>query len=116
MVGISITMGVWESITMVGISVSSIEGISRSLSISRSLAIMISMVSVWVSVVSMVGISMTIGIGESITIGTIVGISLSLWFGISFSSNSCEKAESGNGNGFHLYLCCKLEEIARLPM
>ena len=33
---------------------------------------------------------------ESISISTIVGISLSLWFGISFSSNSCEKAESGN--------------------
>merc|ERR1719461_1244815 len=96
------------TITMVR-AIGTIEGISRSFSISRSLAIMESMGGIRISIVSMVGISMmSISMMPitmmSITIGTIEGISFSFWFGISISSNSCKKAESSNG-GFHLYLC-----------
>ena len=36
-------------------------------------------------------------VGESVSITAIVGISLSLGLGFSVSSDSCEKAESGNG-------------------
>ena len=36
-------------------------------------------------------------VSEAISIMAIVGISLSLGLGFSVSSDSCEKAESGNG-------------------
>merc|ERR1711976_742749 len=109
-VGISMMTISMVTITMVrAITIGTIEGISRSFSISRSLAIMESMGGIRISIVSMMPITMmsiTIGTikGISITIGTIKGISFSFWFGISISSNSCKKAESSNG-GFHLYLC-----------
>merc|ERR1711976_902251 len=104
-VGISMMTISMVTITMVrAITIGTIEGISRSFSISRSLAIMESMGGIRISIVSMVGISMMSISMMPITIGTIKGISFSLWFGISISSNSCKKAESSNG-GFHLYLC-----------
>merc|ERR1719378_731697 len=85
-VGISMMTISMVTITMVrAITIGTIEGISRSFSISRSLAIMESMGGIRISIVSMVGISMM-----SITIGTIEGISFSFWFGISISSNSCK--------------------------
>merc|ERR1719270_1170836 len=104
-VGISMMTISMVTITMVrAITIGTIEGISRSFSISRSLAIMESMGGIRISIISMVGISMMSITMMSITIGTIKGISFSFWFGISISSNSCKKAESSNG-GFHLYLC-----------
>merc|ERR1719348_1835589 len=94
------------------ITIVSIESISISLwlSISRSLAIVSqSMVGIWVSVVSvsMVGITIWVSVVSivgitkvmSIAIVAIESISISLW--LSFSSNSCEEAEGGNGSGFH---------------
>merc|ERR1712126_174927 len=108
---VSISVGIWVG----SISISSVEESSISLglwlSISRSLAIVISMVSIWVSIVSMVGISIGVWV-VSISIVSIQSIGISLW--LSFSSNSCEEAESSNSNGFHFDVI-KLEELAGLP-
>ena len=52
--------------------------------------------SIRVAVVAMVSISVPV-VGQSIAVVmAIVGISLSLRLGFSVSSDSCEKAESGN--------------------
>merc|ERR1719211_332198 len=95
------------TVPMVGQAVSimmTIIGISLGLSISRPLAVVVSVsIRVSITVVTMVGQAITVPVvGQAISIMTIVGISLSLWLGFSVSSDSCEKAESGNGDGFHL--------------
>merc|ERR1719225_153565 len=54
--------------------------------------------------VSVGSVTQTVVAQTMVTIGTIKGISLSSGLGFSVSSDSCEKAESGNGDGFHLEL------------
>merc|ERR1711997_1025366 len=127
---VAIMVGIWVSIvSMVGVSISmvgksvsvsvvSVESISISLglssgsglSISGPLAIVMSIVAgIWVSIVSMVGIAkMSISI---VTI-EISGISRC----VSLASSSGEHAQGDNGNGFHHFVACKLEDLARPPM
>merc|ERR1712212_1284994 len=113
MVGISISM-VGKSVSVSVVSVESISislGLSSGsgLGISGPLAIVMSIVAgIWVSIVSMVGIAkMSISI---VTI-EIAGISRC----VSLASSSGEHAQGDNGNGFHHFVACKLEDLARLP-
>merc|ERR1712158_44708 len=114
------TTGIWVSVvSMVGISVSVVGisisvvsiSISGGLGISGPLAIVASVVGIWVSIVSMVGIAKSMAISIVTTI-EVPGISRS----ISLASGSGEHAQSDNGNGFHHFVACKLEDLARLPM
>merc|ERR1712027_280053 len=118
-IGVSIVSMVGISISMVGkrVSVVSVESISISLGlgsgsglgISRPLAIVVAIVvGIWVSIASMVGIAK---MAISIVTIEVPGISRS----ISLASSSGEHAQSDNGNGFHHFVACKLEDLARLP-
>merc|ERR1712212_690724 len=62
----------------------------------------------WVSIVSMVGIAKM-----SISIVTIEVAGISRC--VSLASSSGEHAQGDNGNGFHHFVACKLEDLARLP-
>merc|ERR1712150_88371 len=127
---LAIMVGIWVSIvSMVGISISmvgksvsvsvvSVESISISLGLSSGsglgisgpLAIVMSIVAgIWVSIVSMVGIAKM-----SISIVTIEVSGISRC--VSLASSSGEHAQGDNGNGFHHFVACKLEDLARLPM
>merc|ERR1719233_1397167 len=120
MVGIAKVAGI--SISMVGKSVSvsvvSVESISISLGlssgsglgISRPLAIVMSIVAgIWVSIVSMVGIAKM-----SISIVTIEVAGISRC--VSLASSSGKHAQGDNSNGFHHFVACKLEDLARLKI
>merc|ERR1712212_201810 len=113
MVGIAISM-VGKSVSVSVVSVESISislGLSSSsgLGISGPLAIVMSIVAgIWVSIVSMVGIAKM-----SISIVTIEVSGISRC--VSLASSSGEHAQGNNGNGFHHFVACKLEDLARLP-
>merc|ERR1719438_384242 len=85
---VGITIGVWVG----SISIVSIESISISLglwlSISRSLAIVVSMVGIWVSIVSMVGITIGVWMG-SISIVSIQSIGISV-----VPDSECRRAQT----------------------
>merc|ERR1712212_837201 len=114
MVGISISM-VGKSVSVSVVSVESISislglGSGSGLGISGPLAIVMSIVAgIWVSIVSMVGIAKM-----SISIVTIEVAGISRC--VSLASSSGEHAQGDNGNGFHHFVACKLEDLARLPM
>merc|ERR1711973_345821 len=112
MVGISISM-VGKRVSVVSVESISISlglGSGSGLGISRPLAIVVAIVvGIWVSIVSMVGIAK---MAISIVTIEVPGISRS----ISLASSSGEHAQSDNGNGFHHFVACKLEDLARLPM
>merc|ERR550534_2700426 len=100
MVGISVSM-VGKSVS---VSVVSVESISGGLGISGPLAIVMSIVAgIWVSIVSMVGIAKM-----SISIVTIEVSGISRC--VSLASSSGEHAQGDNGNGFHHFVACKLED------
>merc|ERR1712018_316015 len=105
------------SITVWSISVvMSVESVSSGLSISGPLAIVVAMMSVRVAIVAMMSITVPV-VGQAISIMmTIVSISLSLGLGFSVSSDGCEKAESGNGNGFHLDCSLQARGVSWTPM
>merc|ERR1712183_38384 len=108
MVGKSVSVSVSVESISISLGLSSGSG----LSISGPLAIVVSIVvGIWVSIVSMVGIAKSMAISIVATI-EVAGISRS----ISLASSSGEHAQGDNGNGFHHFVACKLEDSARLPM
>merc|ERR1712002_939869 len=112
MVGISVSVvGKRVSVvSVVGLGISLGLSSGSGLGISGPLAIVMSIVvGTWVSIVSMVGIAKM-----SISIVTIEVAGISRC--VSLASSSGEHAESDNGNGFHHFVACKLEDLARLPM
>merc|ERR1712083_228049 len=112
-------VGIWVSIvSMVGISISmvgksvsvsvvSVESISISLGLSSGSGLGIS--GPLAIVVSIVGIAKM-----SISIVTIEVSGIRRC--VSLASSSGEHAQSDNSNGFHHFVACKLEDLARLPM
>merc|ERR1719193_175522 len=108
MLGISISM-VGKSVSVSIVSVESISislGLSSGsgLGISGPLAIVMSIVAgIWGSIVSMVGIAKM-----SISIVTIEVSGISRC--VSLASSSGEHAQGDNGNGFHHFVACKLED------
>merc|ERR1719209_1186049 len=112
MVGIAKVMAISIVGKSVSVSVVSVESISISLGLSSGsglgisgpLAIIMSIVAgIWVSIVSMVGIAKM-----SISIVTIEVAGISRC--VSLASSSGEHAQGDNGNGFHHFVACKLED------
>merc|ERR1712200_302179 len=107
--GISGPLAIVVSVESVSISLGLSSG--SGLGISGPLAIVMSIVAgIWVSIVSMVGIAKSMAI--SIVTIEVAGISRC----VSLASSSGEHAQGDNGNGFHHFVACKLEDLARLPM
>merc|ERR1719430_2320064 len=108
MVGISISM-VGKSVSVSVVSVESISislGLSSGsgLGISGPLAIVVAIVAgIWVSIIFMVGIAKMF---ISIVTIEVAGISRC----VSLASSSGEHAQGDNGNGFHHFVACKLED------